>query len=120
MEMRPFTIYRFKVIWKSKTPPTDIHWRPDASNWMDVSLAKPEKRPGLAPGDFMILEKNVDIKNIRYGDTLILSTHRHGHDDEATPAAVKKLPVGSLIYQVSGKWQYAPVNVRVMPDINAP
>lgn len=123
-EMDPYTIYRFRFIWKSKATPTSgFVWRPDAGRWMETSVAKPVKRPGLGPGDYMVVEKHIELKNIRYGDTLILTTHRHAHDEEPTPAAVKKMPVSSIYYQSSsapGKWQYTPVTIRVLPDVNLP
>jgi len=121
--MEPFTIYRLRVIWKNNAAPTPFFWRPDAKSWMETHIAKPIKRPGLAPGDFMVIERNMTAKDVRYGDTLILTTRRHAHDEEPMPSEVKKMPAGSLYYQTAasaGKWQYAPITIRQMPDIKTP
>src|SRR5689334_17487410 len=72
-EMHPTTDYRFQIIWKEHTAPSSFNWKPDAKSWMDLNVARPIKRQGLGPGDFMIVEKNIDPKDVRYGDTLILT-----------------------------------------------
>ncbi len=122
-ESRPRTDYRFKIIWKSKSAPTAMHFRPDAGSWEELKVTKPVKRPGLGPNDFMIVEQNIELRNIRFGDTLSLIVPRHVHEDEAVPAAVKRLPVQSIYYQTAAtgaKWLYTPVKPRVLPDINMP
>ena len=121
-EMEPFTIYRFKIVWKSKTAPNEFFWRPDEKAWMETHVAKPIKKPGLAPGDFMVIEKNMEAKAVRYGDTVILTTRRHTHAEEPTPSDVKKKPTQSLYFQTgtNTKWMYAPVTVRKLPDITMP
>ena len=121
-DMAPFTIFRFRVIWKSKEAPTEFFWRPDEKGWLETHVAKPMKRPGLAPGDFMVIERNMEAKAIRYGDTVILTTRRHVHDEEPMSSAVKKMPVSSLYFQTSaaGKWMFTPVSIRKLPDIMMP
>jgi hypothetical protein len=120
--MAPFTLFRFKIIWKSKSAPASFYWRPDEKSWMETNAAKPIKRPGLAPGDFMVVEKNIEPKAVRYGDTIILTTRRHVHDEEPMPSEVKKMSVKSLYFQTSdnAKWMNSPISVRKMPDVSMP
>ena len=88
---------------------------------METHVAKAVKRPGLAPGDYMIIERNMDANAMHYGDTVILTTRRHVHDEEPMPSAVKKMPVKSLYFQTSGtKWMSAPIAVKKLPDIAMP
>lgn len=119
-ETTPFTIYRFKIIWNSTTPPAGFFWRPSQYTWMDTHTAKPQKRPGLAPGDYMIVEKNIEPKNIKKGDTILLSTHKHSHEDVPMPTEVKSQPINNLYYQVgTGKtWQRVAITIRKLPDLN--
>lgn len=114
-EMKPFTTFRFHIIWKDKTNPSTFFWRPDAAGWMETTVAKPIKRPGMNPGDFMIIERHIDYPAIRAGDTLIITTTRHSHDEEPMPSAVKKMPEKALYYQTAAggiKWFYMPVTPR--------
>ena len=122
-DIPPYTTYRFLIIWKGNTSPTTFFWRPDAAGWLETGIAHPVKRPGLAPGDFMVVERNIDFKNVRYGDTLIITTRHHSHDADGIPSSVKKMPVKSLYYQTASapdKWMYTPVNVKKLPDMNLP
>ncbi len=120
-QMAPFTIYRFKIIWKSKTAPLGFFWRPDDKTWMETYVAKPMKRPGLAPGDFMVIERNMDAKAMHYGDTVLVTTRRHVHEEEPMPSAVKKMPAKSLYFQTSAtKWNYVPIGIKKLPDIAMP
>jgi hypothetical protein len=119
-DLSPYTLYRFKIIWKSSTPPTGFFWKPAATAWMVTNTAKPEKRPGLAPGDYMIVEKNIEPKNIRNGDTILLTTHRHSHEDTPIPAEVKSEPINCLYFQVGKQpaWQKVAATIRKLPDLS--
>ena len=122
-EMEPFTIYRFRIIWKSKSTPTSFFWKPDATAWMETHIAKPIKIPGLAPGDVMVIERNITAKEVHYGDTVILTTRRHAHDEEPMPAQVKGMPASGLFYQTSAapsNWQRTAITIRKLPDMNMP
>lgn len=121
--MKPFTTYRFHIVWKGKSAPNNFFWHPDAERWMETTVTKPEKRPGLNPGDFMIIERNIAYANIRPGDTLVINTTRHSHDEEPMPSVVKKMPVRSLFFQTAAtgiKWLSYPVNPRKYGTVNMP
>lgn len=119
-ETTSFTIYRFRIIWNSSSAPAAFFWRPSQNTWMETNSAKPYKRPGLAPGDYMIVEKNIALKDIKKGDTILLATHRHSHEDIPMPAEVKTQPVNNLYYQVGTNktWKRTAISIRKLPDLN--
>jgi len=119
-ETHPRVDYRFVLVWQGPTPPGPFFWHPDASTWRDVTLAKPEKRPGLGPNDFMIVEKHTKYQDIHAGDRIIVSPHSHSDEVEEVPAAVKKLPVSSLYYKIGDKWMYVTIKPTKRPDIVMP
>lgn len=119
-DLEPYTLYRFKIIWKSSTPPVAFFWKPATTSWMVTNTAKPQKRPGINPGDYMVVEKNIAPKDIRNGDTILLTTHRHSHEDVPMPQEVKSQPVNNLYFQMGTKqtWQRTPASIRKLPDMH--
>lgn len=118
-ESGSFTVYRFVIIWKAQSPPTQIFFRPDAGTWLDVQCARKERRPMFAGSpDYMVVDVAMPFKNIKPGQELVLSPDREAHD--LVPAAVKGMPVSSIYYTTAdapGRWKSVPVKVKKLPDI---
>ncbi len=119
-ETSPRIDYRFVIVWKSKASPEVFFWRPDANTWSDVTIAKPERRPGLGSNDFMIVERHTKYAEIHNGDQIIITPHNHSDEDHEMPASVKKMPVSSLYYKVGNKWMSVPIKPVKRPDIALP
>lgn len=114
------TSYHFTLVWKSPQKPEVFFWRPSKNEWGTVTLAYAEKRPGLVPGDYMIVEKSKKYSDVKNGDELILSPHSHNHDEEDLPQEVAKMPVSALYFKIAGKWKYQVIKPKKLPDIVMP
>lgn len=113
--------YHFTIIWKSAQKPEVFYWRPSTYEWNDVSLAYAEKRPGLVPGDYMIVERNKKYTDVKQGEELIVAPHSHGHDEgDGMPKEVTKMPSSALYFKVAGKWHYQIIKPTKLPDIIMP
>ncbi len=116
-----FTQYRFVIIWKSATPPTEGFFYRNGKEWKDGSLARPERRQfSQNSQDYMMVENAVKLSDIKNGDRIIVTTHRHAHDEEVMPAAVQKMAKEGLFYATgsakSPTWKHIPVKLRVLPN----
>jgi hypothetical protein len=109
------------ITWKSATPPQAIFYRPDAAHWLKCRALRSEKRPfGGGPNDFMVVEVNTALQNIKSGDVITLRPEHH--PSEVQPGAVKSMPAGALFIQLKGakSWQVVKVNVTKLPDQKHP
>lgn len=117
-----FTEYRFVIIWKEKTPPASEFFYRSGKDWRDLKIARPERRSfgSGRPNDYMMVETTIEAKDVKAGDRLVLTSHRHEHADEEMPPAVLKMASQGLFYATGSgsrlSWKPVRVNIRTLPD----
>ncbi len=116
-----FTQYRFVIVWNAPEPPaTGLFYR-SGNEWKETSLARPERRQ-FSPNSqyYMMVENNIQPKDIKAGDRIIITSHRHDHDEEEMPAAVRGMAKQGLFYATgSGKnlsWKLIPIKITTLPE----
>jgi len=113
--------YRFTIIWKQSTPPGAGFYYRSGDSWKETSVTRPERRTfSQNPQDYMMVETTVEPRNVKAGDRIIITTHRHEHDEEEMPASVKAMAKKGLFFGTgtgnSIRWEVIPTKIRVLPD----
>lgn len=116
------TMYRFVIVWNDAVPPSGEIFFRNGKEWKETSVSRPERRSfgAAGPNDYMMVEMSLKATDIKPGYRVVINTHRHDHDEEQMPEAVKKMANQGLFYAVTnGKtttWKVIPVNPKTLPE----
>lgn len=120
-DMQPTTAWKFILIWQGGEPPTTFFWRPDANRWMTTSVTRIHNYSKAREGGLSAYSnEEIDLKNVRRGDTLEIVAMPMGRD--AMPSSLKNKQKAALYYQTNllGQWHYLTPAVRKLEDIMMP